>query len=188
MATKAVTDDNFESDVLGADKPVLVDFWADWCGPCKQIAPALEELSDELGSEITIAKLNIEENPTTPVQFGVRNMLKIWHEFSRQWARLRVAAAKIHRHRNLMSSRQALDAWSLWIEMIVMSSRLKAVAERNLISRAFFEWFEVNGHVDHCSALSSVSLFREQFSEMLGNTPQHSPSSGARPASTPRNL
>lgn len=74
MATKAVTDDNFETDVLGADKPVLIDFWADWCGPCKQIAPALEELSDELADKITIGKLNIEENPTTPVQFGVRNI------------------------------------------------------------------------------------------------------------------
>lgn len=74
MATKAVTDDNFQTDVLGADKPVLVDFWADWCGPCKQIAPALEELSDELGSEITIAKINIEENPNAPVQYGVRNI------------------------------------------------------------------------------------------------------------------
>ena len=69
-----VTDSSFDSEVLSAELPVLVDFWADWCGPCKQIAPALEELSDELGSEITIAKLNIEENPTTPVQFGVRNI------------------------------------------------------------------------------------------------------------------
>jgi len=122
------------------------------------------------------------------MQFGLRKMLKGWHMVSWQGARLRVAAAKIHRHRNWMSSRKALDAWRLWIEMMVMSSRLKAVAERNLISRAFFEWFEVNGHADQYSALSSVSLFREQFSEMLDSTPQHSTYSGARPASTPRNL
>lgn len=82
MATKAVTDDNFATDVLGSDKPVLVDFWADWCGPCKQIAPSLEELSDELGGQITITKLNIEENPTVPVQFGVRNIpaMMIFHK------------------------------------------------------------------------------------------------------------
>jgi thioredoxin 1 len=74
MATRAVTDQSFESDVLGADKPVLVDFWAEWCGPCRMIAPALEEISGELGDKIDIVKLNIDENPGVPTQYGVRGI------------------------------------------------------------------------------------------------------------------
>ena len=63
---KQVTDDSFESDVLNASGAVLVDFWAEWCGPCKQIAPALEEISNEMGDKVTIAKINIDDNPQTP--------------------------------------------------------------------------------------------------------------------------
>ena len=74
MATKAVTDQNFESDVLASDKPVLVDFWAEWCGPCRMIAPALEEISEDLGEKVTIAKINIDENPETPGKYGVRGI------------------------------------------------------------------------------------------------------------------
>ena len=74
MATKQITDTSFEKDVLAADGPVLVDFWAEWCGPCKMIGPALEELSDELGAKVTIAKLNIDENPNAPAQYGVRGI------------------------------------------------------------------------------------------------------------------
>ncbi|TKD50414.1 thioredoxin TrxA [Sphingomonas baiyangensis] len=74
MATKAVTDASFASDVLGADKPVLVDFWAEWCGPCKMIGPSLEELSEELGEQVTITKLNIDENPEAPGKYGVRGI------------------------------------------------------------------------------------------------------------------
>ncbi len=74
MATKTITDQSFEADVLGADGPVLVDFWAEWCGPCKMIGPALEELSDELGGKVTIAKLNIDENPEAPGKYGVRGI------------------------------------------------------------------------------------------------------------------
>ena len=73
MATKAITDQSFMTDVLSSDKPVLVDFWAEWCGPCKQIAPALEEISAEQDM-VTIAKLNIDENPETPTRFGVRGI------------------------------------------------------------------------------------------------------------------
>ena len=74
MATVAVTDSSFQSDVLDSDKPVLVDFWADWCGPCKMIAPALEELSDELGDKVTIAKMDIMENPDVPGKMGVQSI------------------------------------------------------------------------------------------------------------------
>ncbi|BBD97794.1 MAG: thioredoxin TrxA [Sphingobium sp.] len=74
MATKAVTDASFKTDVIDADKPVLVDFWAEWCGPCKMIGPALEEISDELADKVTIAKINIDENPEAPGQYGVRGI------------------------------------------------------------------------------------------------------------------
>ncbi|MEL7490395.1 MAG: thioredoxin [Pseudomonadota bacterium] len=74
MATKAVTDASFENDVLKSDKPVLVDFWAEWCGPCKQIGPALEELSADYADALTIAKVNIDESPETPGKFGVRGI------------------------------------------------------------------------------------------------------------------
>ena len=74
MATKKITDASFKTDVLSADKPVLVDFWAEWCGPCKMIGPSLEELSTELGDQVTIAKLNIDENPDAPGNYGVRGI------------------------------------------------------------------------------------------------------------------
>ncbi len=73
MATKAVGDDSFEQDVLKAEGPVLVDFWAEWCGPCKMIGPSLEELSEEMGN-VTIAKLNIDDHPNTPGKYGVRGI------------------------------------------------------------------------------------------------------------------
>lgn len=74
MPTKAVTDASFEADVLKSDKPVLVDFWADWCGPCKMIGPALEEISDELADKVTIAKMDIVENTDIPGQIGVQSI------------------------------------------------------------------------------------------------------------------
>ena len=74
MSTTHVSDSSFDTDVLKASGPVLVDFWAEWCGPCKMIGPALEELSTELGERVTIAKLNIDENPQSPAQYGVRGI------------------------------------------------------------------------------------------------------------------
>ncbi len=74
MATKQVSDSDFEASVLKADGPVLVDYWAEWCGPCKMIGPALEEIANELNGQVTIAKLNIDENPHTPTKYGVRGI------------------------------------------------------------------------------------------------------------------
>jgi len=74
MTTKPVSDDTFDTDVLKADGAVLVDFWAEWCGPCKMISPALEEIAKELGGRVTIAKVNIDDNPLTPQKYGVRGI------------------------------------------------------------------------------------------------------------------
>ena len=71
---KQVSDASFHEDVLNASGPVVVDFWAEWCGPCKQIAPALEEISAEMGDKVTIAKVNIDDNPEAPSTYGVRGI------------------------------------------------------------------------------------------------------------------
>ncbi len=68
------TDDNFENDVLQAEKPVLLDFWAEWCSPCKAIAPILDEIATEYGDKLQVAKINIEENPQTAPKFGIRSI------------------------------------------------------------------------------------------------------------------
>jgi len=69
-----VSDDSFETDVLKADAPVLVDFWAEWCGPCKMIAPILEDVAKEYAGKVTVAKVNIDYNPNTPPKFGIRGI------------------------------------------------------------------------------------------------------------------
>ena len=74
MATTSITDGSFDQDVLKASGPVLVDFWAEWCGPCKMIAPALEEIATEMGERLTVAKMNIDDNPMTPQKYGVRGI------------------------------------------------------------------------------------------------------------------
>src|SRR4051812_33046277 len=72
--TKPVTDSSFSSDVLGSQVPTLVDFWAEWCGPCKAIAPKLEEIATELAGKVNIVKLNVDENPDTPAKYGIRGI------------------------------------------------------------------------------------------------------------------
>jgi len=74
MATHKVSDASFDSDVLKSATPVVVDFWAEWCGPCKMIAPALEEIASALGEKVKVVKINIDENPRTPSQYGVRGI------------------------------------------------------------------------------------------------------------------
>ena len=74
MATVQVTDATFDAEVRQSDVPVVVDFWAEWCGPCKMIGPALEELSDEYSGRVKIAKVNVDDNPNSPAQLGVRGI------------------------------------------------------------------------------------------------------------------
>ena len=74
MATKHITDKNFETEVLKSDKPILVDFWAEWCGPCKQVAPILDEISNEMNNQVIIAKHNIDQEPNMPTKYGVRGI------------------------------------------------------------------------------------------------------------------
>jgi thioredoxin 1 len=71
---KKITDETFEADILKSDTPVLLDFWAEWCGPCRQLAPILDQLAEEVGSKVVIAKMNIDESPETPSKYGVRGI------------------------------------------------------------------------------------------------------------------
>ena len=92
MSTVAITDESFDQDVLKSSKPVLVDFWAEWCGPCKQIAPALEQIAAELGDKVVVAKLNIEDSPTTPSRYGVRGIPTLMLFKDGQMASMKVGA------------------------------------------------------------------------------------------------
>ena len=74
MATVNVTDENFDQEVLKSAKPIVVDFWAEWCGPCKQIGPSLEEISNEMAEHVIIAKHNIDNEPNTPTKYGIRGI------------------------------------------------------------------------------------------------------------------
>lgn len=74
MSLKAVTDKDFEAEVMNSDGPVLVDFWAEWCGPCKSLMPVIEEIAGEMGDKVKIVKMNIEEAPETPTKYGLRGV------------------------------------------------------------------------------------------------------------------
>jgi len=91
--TMKVDKNNFEADVLNSSEPVVVDFWAEWCGPCKMIAPALEEIAQEMGGKVKIAKLNIDENPELAAQFGVRSIPTLMMFKSGEVADMKVGAA-----------------------------------------------------------------------------------------------
>ena len=92
MSTVKVSDASFENDVLKSSTPVLVDFWAEWCGPCKQIGPALEQISEEYSDQLTVAKVNIEDSPMTPGRFGVRGIPTLMLFRGGQMASMKVGA------------------------------------------------------------------------------------------------
>ena len=101
MATVKIDKNNFKTDVLDSSEPVVVDFWAEWCGPCKMIAPALEEIASEMGGKVKIAKLNIDENPELAAQFGVRSIPTLMLFKGGEVADMKVGAA----------TKTALSAW-----------------------------------------------------------------------------
>ena len=92
MATVKVTDDSFDADVLKSSTPVLVDFWAEWCGPCKQIGPALEQIADELSGQVVIAKVTIDDSPMVPSRLGVKGIPTLMLFKDGQLASMKVGA------------------------------------------------------------------------------------------------
>ncbi len=101
MSVSKVSDSNFESEVLKSTEPVVVDFWAEWCGPCKMIAPALEELSGSLGGKVKIVKLNVDENPATAAKYGIMSIPTLMLFKNGELASRQVGAAP----------KQKLEAW-----------------------------------------------------------------------------
>ena len=93
MSTHKVTDASFDAEVLKSTTPVVVDFWAEWCGPCKMIGPSLEEIAKDLGAKVKIVKINIDENPSTPSKFGVRGIPTLMVFMDGKLAATKVGAA-----------------------------------------------------------------------------------------------
>lgn len=112
MAPIKVSDSSFQNDVLGAPKPVVVDFWAEWCGPCRMIAPALEELAEELKDKVTIAKVNIDENPGIPTKYGVRGVPTLMIFQDGQVAATKVGALPKSKIKEWIESSVAVDSVS----------------------------------------------------------------------------
>ena len=107
MSTVKVTDESFDQDVIKSGKPVLVDFWATWCGPCMQIGPSLEQISDDLASELTIAKVNIEDSPDTPSKLGVKGIPTMM-----LFKNGEIASTKVGACRFALLSADSASAWS----------------------------------------------------------------------------
>ena len=93
MTTKKISDATFEKEVINSNSAVLVDFWAEWCAPCKQIAPSLDEISEEKKDKISVVKLNIDDNPETPVKYGVRGIPTLMIFFNGQLLDTRVGSS-----------------------------------------------------------------------------------------------
>ena len=152
MATVKVTDKTFQGEVLDAKVPVLVDFWAEWCGPCKMIGPALEELAEEYDGKLIVAKVNVDENPNLPAQFGVRGIPGALHVQGRR------GDLEPHR-RGAEGVAQGLDRG----ERLNASASGKGKGEASRGPRPFDSWRKVHGGpCSRCSGARAAEAARRR--------------------------